>query len=50
MNLSGQAVKYWMDKERIALEHILVILDDLALPLSKLRLQARWKSRAVIMV
>ena len=39
MNLSGQAVKYWMDKERIAPEHILVILDDLALPLAKLRLK-----------
>jgi PTH1 family peptidyl-tRNA hydrolase len=39
MNLSGQAVKYWMDKERIVTEHVLVILDDLALPLSKLRLR-----------
>jgi PTH1 family peptidyl-tRNA hydrolase len=39
MNLSGQAVKYWMDKERIAVENILVILDDLALPLSRLRLR-----------
>ena len=39
MNLSGQAVKYWMDKERIAPEHILVILDDLALPLNRLRLK-----------
>ncbi len=39
MNRSGQAVKYWMDKEKIALENILVILDDLALPLTKLRLR-----------
>lgn len=39
MNLSGQAVKYWMDKEKIAPENILVILDDLALPLSKFRLR-----------
>jgi len=39
MNLSGKAVRYWMDKEKIALENILVILDDLALPLSKLRLR-----------
>jgi peptidyl-tRNA hydrolase, PTH1 family len=39
MNLSGQAVKYWMDKERIASEHILVILDDLALPITKFRLR-----------
>lgn len=39
MNLSGKAVKYWMDKEKIALENILVIVDDLALPLTKLRLR-----------
>lgn len=39
MNLSGKAVKYWMDKEKIALENILVIVDDIALPLSKIRLR-----------
>ncbi len=39
MNLSGEAVKYWMDKERIAVENMLVVLDDLALPLSRLRLR-----------
>ena len=39
MNLSGKAVKYWMDKEKIAIENILVIVDDLALPLSKLRMR-----------
>jgi peptidyl-tRNA hydrolase, PTH1 family len=39
MNLSGRAVKYWMDKEKIAIEHILVVLDELALPLNKLRLR-----------
>ena len=39
MNLSGKAVKYWMDKERVAAENILVILDELALPLTKLRLR-----------
>lgn len=39
MNLSGKAVKYWMDKEKIGLENILVIIDELALPLSKLRLK-----------
>lgn len=39
MNLSGKAVKYWMDKERVPVENILVIVDDLALPLSKLRLR-----------
>jgi peptidyl-tRNA hydrolase, PTH1 family len=39
MNLSGRAVKYWMDKGSITPDHILVIMDDLALPLSKLRLR-----------
>ncbi|WP_315821147.1 aminoacyl-tRNA hydrolase [Paraflavitalea speifideaquila] len=40
MNLSGKAIKYWMDKEKVQLEHILVILDDLALTLAKIRLRA----------
>ena len=39
MNLSGKAVKYWMDKEKVPLENILVMLDDLALPLSKVRIR-----------
>ena len=39
MNLSGKAIKYWMDKEKVDLQHILVVLDDLALPLNKLRLR-----------
>ena len=39
MNLSGKAVKYWLDKEKIALENSLVILDDIALPLSKIRVR-----------
>lgn len=39
VNLSGKAVKYWMDKEKIELERILVIVDEVALPLSKLRLR-----------
>ena len=39
MNLSGKAVKYWMDKEKITVENILVILDDVALPLNKLRMK-----------
>ncbi len=40
MNLSGRAFKYWLDKEKIPLEHTLTVLDDLALPLEKLRLRA----------
>lgn len=39
MNLSGRAVKYWLDKEKISIENSLTIVDDLALPLSKLRLR-----------
>jgi len=39
MNLSGNAVKYWMDKEKILLENILVIVDEVALPLNKMRLR-----------
>jgi len=39
MNLSGKAFKYWMDKENIPLEQTITIVDDLALPLSKLRLR-----------
>lgn len=40
MNLSGKAFKYWMDKEKVLLEHTMTIVDDLALPLSKIRLRA----------
>jgi PTH1 family peptidyl-tRNA hydrolase len=39
MNLSGKAFKYWIDKEKISLENSLTIVDELALPLSKLRLR-----------
>lgn len=39
MNLSGKAVKYWMDKENIKLENTLVIIDELALPLGTLRMK-----------
>ena len=40
MNLSGKAVKYWMEKENIPIEQVLVIVDDLALPLDQLRLRS----------
>ena len=39
MNLSGNAVRYWMNKENISLEHLLVIVDDLSLPIGTLRLK-----------
>lgn len=41
MNLSGRAIRYWKDKESVSLENILVILDEIALPLSRMRLKAR---------
>lgn len=40
MNLSGKAFKYWMDKEKVGLENTVTIVDDLALPINKLRLRA----------
>jgi len=40
VNLSGRAVKYWMDKEKLAIPNVLVVVDDLALPLTRLRLRA----------
>jgi PTH1 family peptidyl-tRNA hydrolase len=39
MNLSGRAFKYWMEKEKVTLDHTLTIVDDIALPLDKLRLR-----------
>jgi PTH1 family peptidyl-tRNA hydrolase len=39
MNLSGKAIKYWMDKEKIDIQNLLVVFDDLALPLNKIRLR-----------
>jgi peptidyl-tRNA hydrolase, PTH1 family len=39
MNLSGKAFKYWFEKEKVVLENTLTILDDIALPLNKIRLR-----------
>jgi PTH1 family peptidyl-tRNA hydrolase len=39
MNLSGKALHYWLEKKKIPLERLLVITDDIALPLSRLRLR-----------
>jgi PTH1 family peptidyl-tRNA hydrolase len=39
MNLSGNAVRYWAQKENIPLENILIVVDDLALPVGQLRLK-----------
>jgi PTH1 family peptidyl-tRNA hydrolase len=41
MNLSGKAVKYWMDKEKIPLENILIIADDLNLSFGTIRIRTK---------
>lgn len=41
MNLSGNAVRYWMQQEGIAEENLLVIVDDLALPFGAIRIKER---------
>ncbi|HNY01116.1 MAG TPA: aminoacyl-tRNA hydrolase [Bacteroidales bacterium] len=41
MNLSGKAIRYWLQKEEIPVENLLVIVDDLALPLGALRLKTK---------
>jgi PTH1 family peptidyl-tRNA hydrolase len=41
MNLSGKAVKYWLDKENIPLENLLIITDDLNLPFDSIRLKTK---------
>jgi peptidyl-tRNA hydrolase, PTH1 family len=41
MNLSGKAVKYWMEKENIAKENILVITDDLNLAFGTIRIKTK---------
>lgn len=40
MNLSGVAVRYWMNKEKMPLDGLLVVVDDLALPFGKIRLRS----------
>ncbi len=39
MNLSGQAVRYWSQQEKIPVERILVLVDDLSLPVGKIRMR-----------
>jgi PTH1 family peptidyl-tRNA hydrolase len=41
MNLSGEAVRYWLQKEKISIEHLLVLVDDLALPFGTVRLKPK---------
>jgi PTH1 family peptidyl-tRNA hydrolase len=41
MNLSGKAVKYWVEKERIDVANILVMVDEVSLPLDKIRIRPK---------
>ncbi len=41
MNLSGKAVRYWMESEKVPLDKLLVITDDIALPTATIRLRAQ---------
>lgn len=41
MNLSGNAIRYWLQKEKIENKNLLVVVDDLALPFGTLRLRAK---------
>jgi PTH1 family peptidyl-tRNA hydrolase len=41
MNLSGNAVRYWLKKEKIPFENLLVIVDDIALPLGSIRMRPK---------
>jgi PTH1 family peptidyl-tRNA hydrolase len=41
MNLSGKAVRYWLDKEKVPIENLFVVVDDLALELGTIRLRLK---------
>ena len=43
MNLSGNAIRYWLQKEKIETENLLVVVDDLALPFGTLRLKSKGR-------
>lgn len=44
MNLSGNAVRYWLNQENIPTEHLLVCVDDIALPVGQFRLKGKGSS------
>ncbi len=44
MNLSGKAVKYWLDKLKIPVNNLMVLVDDIALPFGKVRIRAKGSS------
>lgn len=41
MNLSGKAVNYWMQQEKIGLSNVLIVTDDIALPFGTLRMKGK---------
>lgn len=41
MNLSGKAIRYWLEKEKIPLENLLVVVDDIALPSGQIRIKLK---------
>ncbi|MCF0186849.1 MAG: aminoacyl-tRNA hydrolase [Bacteroidaceae bacterium] len=41
MNLSGEAVRYWVQKENIEIENILVLVDDIAIPFGTIRIKGK---------
>ena len=45
MNRSGKSVRYWALKEKIALQNLLIVTDDLHLPFSLLRLKGKGRDR-----
>lgn len=50
MNLSGNAVRYWMQQEKVPLENVLIVVDDLALPFGSLRLKGKGSDANLIRV
>jgi PTH1 family peptidyl-tRNA hydrolase len=41
MNLSGKSVRYWLDEEKIPIENLVVVVDELALPVGHVRLKLK---------
>ena len=41
MNLSGKAINYWIQKTKVPIENILILVDDLALPFGHIRIRAK---------
>jgi peptidyl-tRNA hydrolase, PTH1 family len=41
MNLSGKAVRYWLDQLKIPVDNLMVVVDDIALPFGKIRIRSK---------